>query len=136
MSEEKRPRKEGLDHEGFDAAEVDMSWLIEILEEVARERDFKPEDDAALDDASAPLGIAIPSNSFPAYGKPGYYGRPVERIDSFLEELGRFWKKHPDWRFGQLMCNLDRRYRTEHNGNDYFYLEEDQFLEFLEDCER
>lgn len=64
-----------------------------------------------------------------------YYGRPKERIPVFLEKLGEYWMTYcPDWRFGQLMCNLDRRYRAEHNDCDFFYLEEDEFLAFLDSC--
>ena len=134
------PREEAADKtlagiDSSDEAEVDMSWFIEALMEAARERDYRPEEDTALGDAPEPLGMVIPSDPLRAYGKPGYYGRAVERIDPFLEELGKFWKKHPDWRFGQLMCNLDRCYRAQHNGCDFFYLEEDEFLAFLQDCE-
>ena len=131
----------GDSEKGPDESEIDLGWFIEALVEAARERDFKPdlelasEPSHASEPAPESLGMLIPSDSFRAYGKPGYYGRPIERIDPFLEELGRFWKKHPDWRFGQLMCNLDRRYRAQHNGCDFFCLEEDDFLAFLEDCE-
>lgn len=63
-----------------------------------------------------------------------YYGRPVERIPLFLERLGNVWMTHfPDWRFGQLVCNLDRHYRATHDDCDFFYLEEDDFVAFLEE---
>ena len=53
--------------------------------------------------------------------------RNVDRIDPFLEKLGKIWKKEfPDWRFGQLMYNFFCWY------GDPFYLEEDQFIEKME----
>lgn len=48
--------------------------------------------------------------------------RDINRIDPFLKELGEIWKMNcPDWRFGQLICNLpyDR---------DPFFMEEDEFM--------
>lgn len=54
--------------------------------------------------------------------------RDINRIDPFLKKLGEYWKKVPDWRFGQLMVNflgqLDR---------DPFFPEEDEMLEKLEE---
>ena len=32
--------------------------------------------------------------------------RDINRIDGYCERLAEMWKKVPDWRFGQLMCNL------------------------------
>lgn len=53
--------------------------------------------------------------------------RSTDRIDPFLEKLGKIWKeKFPDWRFGQLMYNFFCWY------GDPFYLEEDQFIEKME----
>lgn len=48
--------------------------------------------------------------------------RNPKRIKPFLEELGNAWEKVPDWRFGQLICNIpfDR---------DPFFLEEDEFMQ-------
>lgn len=49
--------------------------------------------------------------------------RNIERIDSFLDELGKIWKeKYPDDRFGQLMFNFFCEF------GDPFFLEEDEFL--------
>lgn len=54
--------------------------------------------------------------------------RDINRIDPFLKKLGEYWKKVPDWRFGQLMVNflgqLDR---------DPFFPEEDEMLEKLDE---
>lgn len=71
------------------------------------------------------------------FEKPGYYGRPLERIPRFLSHLQEFWMTYcPDWRFGQLMCNLDRYYRAMHKDCDFFYLEEDQFMEFIDEYKK
>ena len=32
--------------------------------------------------------------------------RDIERIEPFLQEIGKLWKQVPDWRFGQLMSNV------------------------------
>lgn len=47
--------------------------------------------------------------------------RDEARIDPFLETLGKFWHKHPDWRFGQIVSNAFGR-------GDIFYVEEREFL--------
>lgn len=54
--------------------------------------------------------------------------RDPERIDKVLKVLGDNWKKLPDWRFGQLLCNLQSA-----AGNDLFYMEDDKFIELLEE---
>ena len=76
----------------------------------------------------------------------GFYMRDIDRIDKFLEEIGKIWKDFPDWRFGQLIENL-RRFKgsKEDKGfetffsSDLFHLEEKDFLkllkEFRKDCE-
>lgn len=54
--------------------------------------------------------------------------RDINRIDNFLGQIGKIWKEHfPDWRFMQLICNLQS-----FCGSDMFYMEEDRFLEYLE----
>ena len=53
--------------------------------------------------------------------------RDINRIDKFLEELGKYWKKVPDWRFGQLIENVYRISEI-----DPFFLEEEQSLELFE----
>ena len=47
--------------------------------------------------------------------------RDPNRIDPFLEELGKLWKEYPDFRFGQLLKNV-------FGDRDPFYLEEYEFL--------
>ena len=53
--------------------------------------------------------------------------RDAHRIVNFLSEVGRLWEENvPDWRFMQLICNLQSAC-----GSDMFYMEEDRFLEHL-----
>lgn len=49
--------------------------------------------------------------------------RDPKRIKKFLDRLGSLWELVPDWRFGQLVNNLQN-----YLDDDLFYLEEDQFL--------
>lgn len=54
--------------------------------------------------------------------------RDVKRIKPFLERIEEVWTNHfPDWRFGQLMNNLQR-----YAENDLFYYEEDALIELLD----
>ena len=56
--------------------------------------------------------------------------RDINRIDPFLQELGKIWKeKCPNWRFGQLMWNIQRVMYT--HDSDMFYYEEDELLEYM-----
>lgn len=56
--------------------------------------------------------------------------RDPNRIDEFCEEVKKMWHRVPDWRFGQLMCNLiDNIYAR--TGTDGFYLEEPDMLEYI-----
>ena len=55
--------------------------------------------------------------------------RDEKRLDNFYAEIARIHKKYfPDWRFGQLICNIQRT-----RGNDLFYFEEDDFLDLLKE---
>lgn len=54
--------------------------------------------------------------------------RKIERIEPFLKKLGDLWKKQcPDWRFGQLMCNVLNTF-----DKDPFFIEEDEMIERFE----
>jgi hypothetical protein len=53
--------------------------------------------------------------------------RDINRIDPFLKEVGKIWKKNPDLRFGQMMENFRRDY------GDLFFLEEEDFLKNLKE---
>ena len=54
--------------------------------------------------------------------------RDPKRIDRVLKVLGDNWKKVPDWRLMQLMCNLQRAC-----GDDMFYIEDDEFIRLVEE---
>ena len=54
--------------------------------------------------------------------------RNPDRIDKVLKVIGENWKKVPDWRFMQLMCNLQRAC-----GDDMFYIEDDEFMKLIEE---
>lgn len=54
--------------------------------------------------------------------------RDINRIDKEIKEIGELWKKVPDWRFSQLICNMQRYYNS-----DLFYIEDDRFLKLLKD---
>ena len=47
--------------------------------------------------------------------------RNPERIPKVLRELGELWKKHPDWRLGQLVFNIV--------GRDPFHIEDYDLIE-------
>jgi uncharacterized protein YihD (DUF1040 family) len=53
--------------------------------------------------------------------------RDSKRIDKFCEILKAYWHMVPDWRFMQLVCNLQAQI-----GSDGFYLEDDQAMELIE----
>ena len=54
--------------------------------------------------------------------------RDINRIDKVLKVLGDNWKKLPDWRLSQLICNMQRA-----AGNDLFYVEDDEFADMVEE---
>ena len=53
--------------------------------------------------------------------------RNPDRIYDIMVALTKLWNKYPDWRFMQLINNLQRAY-----GNDMFYVEDDKFKELIE----
>jgi hypothetical protein len=53
--------------------------------------------------------------------------RDPKRIDKFCEILKVYWHMVPDWRFMQLVCNLQAQI-----GSDGFYLEDDKAMELIE----
>ena len=53
--------------------------------------------------------------------------RDPKRIDKFCEILKVYWHMVPDWRFMQLVCNLQAQI-----GSDGFYLEDDKTIELIE----
>lgn len=54
--------------------------------------------------------------------------RNPERIDKFCSKLAEYWKEVPDWRFGQLICNVLGTCKQ-----DPFFYEEDEMLKIFED---
>lgn len=53
--------------------------------------------------------------------------RDINRIDNFLKKIMVYWKKVPDWRFGQLILNVLGTSKI-----DPFFLEEDEMLSLFE----
>ena len=58
--------------------------------------------------------------------------RDPNRIYEVCSELARIWSKVPDWRLSQLITNAFVIYYNRH-GHDAFYVEDDDFIKFLED---
>ena len=54
--------------------------------------------------------------------------RDPNRIHNVLMEFERLWIRYPDWRFMQLINNLQAT-----QGNDMFYIEDDDFINIIED---
>ena len=52
--------------------------------------------------------------------------RDPKRIWPFLTTLAELWELYPDWRFMQLVCNIQRQI-----GSDGFYIEDDKMMEML-----
>lgn len=64
--------------------------------------------------------------------------RDVNRLYGFYNELMKIHMENfPDWRFGQLINNLERWLQVNKKIDDIFYIEEDAMLryinEFVED---
>ena len=53
--------------------------------------------------------------------------RDPKRIDEFCDKLKTYWHMVPDWRFMQLICNLQLSI-----GSDGFYLEDDKIMELID----
>ncbi len=54
--------------------------------------------------------------------------RDVNRIDDYCKRLAEMWKKVPDWRFGQFMCNI-LGYTSTKLGDPFFPEDEELFTE-------
>lgn len=50
--------------------------------------------------------------------------RPKNRIDKILNELSVVWKKNPDLRLGQLICNVLQ-------DPQLYYIEDDDLIDYL-----
>jgi uncharacterized protein YihD (DUF1040 family) len=55
--------------------------------------------------------------------------RDPARIDELLELLRVYWKRNPDLRLGQIVCNVMRE--TNKETCDPFYLEDGALTDFL-----
>ena len=56
--------------------------------------------------------------------------RDKKRIRKFCDELATIWEDNcPDWRFGQLMCNVLGDMAG--NGRDPFFPEEDEMMKYF-----
>lgn len=67
--------------------------------------------------------------------------RDPKRIDNVIHELEQFWRKHPDWRLGQIVCNALAyayvyAYFLNASLEDVFYMEDDNFLLGLKDMSK
>lgn len=56
--------------------------------------------------------------------------RNSNRIKPYCETLASIWGMVPDWRLSQLMINACVAYTNEH-GHDPFYVEDEDFLNYL-----
>lgn len=52
--------------------------------------------------------------------------RDINRIEQFMDCLKECWKKVPDWRFMQLIINVQRAM-----GQDGFYIEDDKMIKIF-----
>ena len=59
--------------------------------------------------------------------------RDPKRIDEFCDLLKELWKRVPDWRFGQLISNLGRQFRSDYEWTPgaLFYMEDEEFMKEL-----
>lgn len=53
--------------------------------------------------------------------------RDPARIQKFCNRLAKAWRCHPDWRFGQLICNVFGEM-----GADPFFPEDEEMIAFIE----
>ena len=53
--------------------------------------------------------------------------RDPNRIKPFLETIAKCWEQVPDWRFGELIENLNRRLDIK----DLFYIEDEELEEAI-----
>ena len=54
--------------------------------------------------------------------------RDPKRIHETMLYIEELWKRYPDWRFMQLMNNLQRDHK-----NDMFYVEDDKLIEIIKE---
>lgn len=54
--------------------------------------------------------------------------RDINRIDMFCKRLAEAWKKYPDYRFGQMIKNVEETISP----HTIFYVEDDEMIEMIE----
>lgn len=60
--------------------------------------------------------------------------RDTNRLDTFYDELKKIHKEcFSDWRFGQLVNNLEKWLQSNNGIVDMFYIEEDKMLSYIND---
>lgn len=60
--------------------------------------------------------------------------RDPNRLYNFYDELRTYHMTYfPDWRFGQLVINLEKWLKDKKKINDIFYIEENAMLRFIEE---
>ena len=60
--------------------------------------------------------------------------RDTNRLYPFYNKLMEIHMTYfPDWRFGQLIINIQEYYSRNCNGTDIFYLEESEMIKMIED---
>ena len=57
--------------------------------------------------------------------------RNPDRIYGYCARLCELWRRVPDWRFGQLMCNMLGQYSAD-TGGDPFFVEDEWLFKFFE----
>lgn len=57
--------------------------------------------------------------------------RDPNRISAILKTLEEVWRLHSDWRFMQLICNIQSAH-----GSDMFFIEDDQFVDIIKELTR
>ena len=55
--------------------------------------------------------------------------REISRSKPMLDEFRKLWERHPDLRFGQLVCNIVPE-------NQLFYVEDGIMLERIQDWDK
>lgn len=60
--------------------------------------------------------------------------RDPNRLCNFYNELMKIHiENFPDWRFGQLVCNLERWLQNTKRLNDIFFIEEDEMMNYIKE---
>jgi len=55
--------------------------------------------------------------------------RDPNRIDTYCKRLAQLWKIYPDWRFGQLIQNIESIVGSD---KDVYYMEDEELFKEVE----